>query len=158
MKCGLKEFETVYNLLTSKERVGTITDDNSPGMYDITKFLLTSPSVIVLMPSNGTMFVFTSINSITYEAHLTTTQSDKKNVYTHTHKAAKWMQANTKAEVIISNIPEIYSSTLVYSKNIGMERMGVIPKGYIKNGDRINIIIVGAPLAEIIRRTSWHQQ
>ena len=158
MYCSLKDFEDLYNLLTNKDLVGDITDDNTRNIYMVTKHLLSSPNVIVLMPTTGTGFTFTSINSIMYEAHLVTTQKEKKNVYENTLKAAKWIKDNTPIEILVSHIPVTCGSTLYYAGKIGMEYVGTLNGGYLKNGERIDVIIKSCTVDEIIRRLTWRQQ
>ena len=158
MICRLKDFERVFNLFTNEDLAGYITDDNSGDIFTVVKILLSNPSVIILMPSDETAFTFTCLNSILYEAHLVTTNYDKVNVYGNTLKAAQWLKDNTLAKQLISHIPTAERSTLYYSKKIGMRPLGFIPKAYLKNGEYLNVAVVGCSVDDIIRRLSWHQQ
>ena len=111
MKCTMKDFEWLYNLLEAKK--SKITDDHSGSLFGVAKHLLTCPGVIVLMPSGRTAFTLSCVNSILYEAHLLTT--DRESVYQDTLLAAKWVKENTVIERFISNIPVVSVSTLAYS-------------------------------------------
>lgn len=154
MKCTMKDFEQLYTLLEAKK--DRITDDHSGSMFGVAKHLLTCPGVIVLMPTDKTAFTLSCVNSILYEVHLLTT--DRENVYRDTLLAAKWVKENTVIERFISNIPVVSASTLAYSETVGMEQIGIIKNGYLKNGERIDIAVVGCSVDDIIRRLSCQQQ
>ena len=154
--CALKDFEEVYGIFTNS--IGTMADDNSGDLFDTVKHLLSSQSGMVLKPSGGTLFSLSSINSILYEAHLITTKGDKKNVYANTLKSAEWVKENTCIEVFVSNIPVIYESTLYYSEKIGMNKSGTIANGFLKNGERIDIITMSCSVNKIIRSLSCQEQ
>lgn len=155
MKKSLKDFEEVYNFFTRKDLVGDITDDNIPDMFDVVKKILSRD--IVLMPSPGTCFVISFINSVLYEAHLNTTECDKGNVGINTLKTAEWLKGNTGIKVLMSFIPIIYPATLHYAKKIGMEKIGEIKNGFLKNGECVDNIIMSAGVETIIRKLSWQQ-
>ena len=155
MRLFLKDFERFYNLLTSPELVGDITDDYGGDMFQATKNALMSPHELVLMPTKGTAFTLHCVNSILYEAHLITTESEKQDVYYNTLISSQWVKDNTLIEAFISNIPVIYGATLYYSQKIGMEHLGVIPNGFLKNENRVDINIMGCSVDTIIRRLSW---
>jgi len=153
---SMKDFDQVYSFFTRPDFVGDITDDNSPHIFHVVKHLLQTS--IVAMPSDGTLFVLTPINSTTYNVHLNTTQTDKSNVYTHTLKMAEWAKENTTVHIAVSMIPVIYESTLHYAKKIGMTQTGMIGQGFLKQGKRIDIDIMSAEVDQIIKELSWLQQ
>ena len=158
MKCLMKDFDKVYHLLTSSDLAGDIFDDNVTDVFAITKYILGCPAIHFLMPSDGTAFRASSNNSILWDVHLITTNQDKQDVYKNTLLATQWMKDNTTAEFFMAYIPEQFESTLYYSNKIGMEKLGMIPNAYLKDGDRHNVFVVGCPVDEIIRRLSWQQR
>lgn len=154
--CTLKDFNLVYSFFERPDRVGDITDDNSPSMLNVVKHLLKTG--LACMPTDNTLFAFTPINSILWEAHLNTTEEEKHDVYKNTLIMATWLAENTVAQTLLSFIPEIYPATMYYAKKIGMKQVGVIKNGFVKDGKLEDNIIMSASVSKIQEVLSWQQQ
>lgn len=154
--CKLKDFETVYNFFIREDFVGDITDDLSPHMFDAVKNMLTKD--LVCMPTEGTAFVFRSVNSTLYEVHLNTTEGEKTDVCGNTLIMAEWLKSNTNIASLLSYIPIVCESTLHYANKIGMKRIGIVKDGFLKNGAFVDNIIMSANVEDIIKELSWLQQ
>lgn len=154
--CKLKDFEFVYNFFTRDDFVGDITDDFSPHIFEAVKSMLSKD--IVCMPTEGTAFILSPISSTLYMAHLNTTEPEKKDVYKNTLISTKWVKENTNITAFLSYIPITYESTLHYATKIGMEQIGAVRDGFLKNGTFVDNIIMSASIEDIIKELSWHQQ
>lgn len=154
----LADFDKFYSLLTSKDLAGDITDDNPVDMFDVCKHDLSCNRTMVLMPSDETAFTLHAINSILYEAHLITTNKEKNDVLINTLMACEWAKSHTGVKQLISNIPIDCETTLAYSKAIGMNMIGIIKDGFLKNGKTVDVVIMGESLDDMIRRLSWLRQ
>lgn len=109
---------------------------------------------LVVMPSEGTLFVFSPINSIVYTAHLNTTHGDVDHLYANTLKTGHWIKDNTPIQVLVSYIPTISGATLHYAQKIGMAEIGRIKDGFLKNGQLSDNVILSAKVDDIIKELS----
>jgi len=156
-QCALKDFNTVYQFFTRKDITGDITDDLAPDTFSMVKRMLSND--LVCMPSDGTLFVLSPVNSVVYTVHLNTTKPDKINLYLNTLEMARWVKNNTPIQRVVSYIPTISEATLHYSRKIGMVEVGRVPEGFLKNGKLVDNIIMSATVDKIIKELSkWQQQ
>lgn len=153
--CTLEDYNFVYEFFSRDDFVGDITDDYSSNLSEVIKVLLSRD--LVCMPTTGTAFVLSPINSILYSVHLNTTEEDKANVYSNTLRMAGWVKNNTEIKSVLSYIPIICESTIYYASKIGMTKIGVVPNGFLKNGMFVDNVIMSASVQTIIEELLWQQ-
>ena len=128
-------------------------DDKDVEPLDIVVTVLRDPNWIVLKPYKDTLFLFKSLNMITYEMHVAIIKGPaRKRGRESAVEAVRWLWLNTDAQKIVSWIPEYNVSALMYAKVCGMVKEGTLKDAYLKDGQLHNLEVIGMTKNEYIER------
>lgn len=90
------------------------------------------------------LFLFHPHNAITFEVHTCLLPIAWGSLATEcTKAAAAWMWANTPCRRIVTNVPAYNMLALALAERSGMERYGVNPKSFLKDGALHDQIMLG---------------
>jgi len=145
MECSMANIEQVYEIVDQCQY--WIKEDNADSWLTV-KGMLKNPATHVLMPEAGTILIFWPLNSITYEVHIASTNT--QSLHENCKKSFRWMGDNTLCEVLVANIPEPYRATRILALQQNMERVGVLERAFLIHGVRENIVIFKGDLQNMI--------
>jgi hypothetical protein len=152
MICTIKDFEKVHKILSHESVYPYISDDYCPKepAKDLGENFLGESMVKVLMPNNDCVFIFIPIMLSVYHAHMSALPIGRGKIAIREGKqVVEWMFNNTDCVSIIGFIPNFNRLALIYSKLVGLKRIGVIENSFKKNNIFYDQIINGINKGEI---------
>lgn len=137
------DIQLVRNIITHPRVYPMVSDDGSPAAEDY----VVPPVTYVLVKKNSMVagcFCLVPINAATVEIHTCLLPEAYGECASYAARMMSgWIWDNTKFNRIITNVPDYNRLALRFAERSGMERFGINPQSYLKNGRYEDQIMLG---------------
>lgn len=146
MRVGIEKLGVVNAIMQHEEVYPHIKDDFSAAKEEVTlEPALGNINIYMLMPNEGSVFMFIPHSTILYEAHGSVLPEYRGGTVEAYKETRDWMYANTKCRKVIGLCPEDNKRTYAFCIKAGMTIEGRITKAFLKDGELIDLILFSHP-------------
>jgi len=89
------------------------------------------------------VFAVHEFRSVCVEIHTVLLPIARGNAVFYGRAVLKWLFTNTKAQRVITQVPSNNRLALRMARQCGMTEFGMNPKSYLKNGELLDVILLG---------------
>lgn len=145
-RCGIEDFYNVYTAMSDERICNLLFDDgvNGGNLHTVVRSFLSSPSIIILMPSSSAVFFGMPSNSICLDVHVAISQVDgKKSSFILGRECIGWVKQNTRYRKLVAKIPAFNKKAVAFAIGLGFKVEGRISSSFVKDGIIYDEVILG---------------
>lgn len=141
------DYELIRQIITHPRIYPHATDDYSPLAAEFRAIEHESIWYVLVRDDDECvlgLFMFVPENRVCWKIHTCLLpQAWGRNARQIAHQLGEWLWTNSECLRVITDVPEYNVHALKFALDAGMEKFGLNPKSYMKNGKLMDVILLG---------------